>query len=138
MKSLIIKAFLYSFLLISGNYAMAQTAELIIEVKDIKEVKGKILVAVKDSKDPQNMIYDMAAVEQKGSITITLKNIPVGKVDVSLFQDLNENFKLDMNEQNIPIEPCFNKEKMNIKEGENNRLVAKLINVQELMSQHPQ
>lgn len=136
MKSLIINAFIYATALMTGNTVMGQTAELTIEIKDIKEVKGKILVAVKNSEDPKKMVYDMVAVEQKGNVFITLKDIPVGKMDVSLFQDLNENFKLDMDENNIPIEPCYNKEKIKIKEGEN-KLSVKLINVKEMMTQHP-
>lgn len=138
MKTLIIKAFIYASALMAGNSAMAQTTELTIEVKGIEEVKGKILVAVKDCEDPQKMIYDMVAVEQKGSVVITLKDVPVGKVDISLFQDLNENFKLDMDEGNIPIEPCYTKEKVNIKKDGKNRLVVKLINVKEMMTQRPQ
>lgn len=137
MKTLIIKVFICIAIGLSGNTVMGQTAELTIEVKEIKEAKGKILVSVKDSKDAQKMVYDMVAVEQAGSVTITVKNVPIGKVDVSLFQDLNENFKLDMDEQNIPIEPCYTKENVKTKAGEN-KLVVKLINVKELMSQRPQ
>lgn len=137
MKSLIINVFACLTIVVSGNSIMAQTAELTIVVKDIKELKGKILVAVKDSKNPETMVYDMAPVEQKESVVFTLKDVPAGKVDISLFQDLNENFKLDMDEQNIPLEPCYNKEKFNVKENDTNKLVVRLINVKELMMQNP-
>lgn len=136
MKTLLIKGFMVLSALVLTNKAMGQTAELTIEVKGIKEVKGKILVAVKDSEDPQKNIYDMVSVEKKDGVVCTLKNVPVGKVDVSLFQDLNDNFKLDMDEQNTPIEPCFTKEKVKITENEN-KLVVKLINVKELMGSQP-
>jgi len=136
MKTLIINSFIYITLLVTGNSVMAQTAALTIEVKGIKEAKGKILVAVKDSEDPDKMIYEMITVKQKGNATITLQNVPVGKVDVSLFQDMNDNFKLDIDEANIPVEPCYNKEKVKIKEGDN-KLAVTLINVKEMISQQP-
>jgi uncharacterized protein (DUF2141 family) len=80
-------------------------------------VTGKILIAVNDSNAPEKFIYEMVSVEKKGSTVCLLKNIPIGKVSVSIFQDLNENLKLDMDEQNIPIEPCYKKEKIWIDAG---------------------
>ncbi len=136
MKSLLIKGFIVLSALIMTNSVMGQTADLTIEVKGIKEVKGKILVAIKDSEDPQKLIYDMVTVEKKEGVFCILKNVPIGKVDVSLFQDLNDNFKLDMDEQNTPVEPCYSKEKVKITENEN-KLVVKLINVKELISSQP-
>lgn len=136
MKTLIIKSLLCILAIMSSLGVMGQTTELTIEIKGIKEARGKILVLVKDCEDPKKEIYDMAEVKQAGSLILTLKEIPVGKVDVSLFQDLNDNFKLDMDEENIPIEPVYSKEKLKIKEG-GNKLVVKLINVKEMMSQQP-
>lgn len=136
MKTLIIKSLLGIAILLTSHTAMGQTAELTIEIKGIKEAKGVILVMVKDCEDPQKLIYDKVEVKQKDNAILTLKEVPIGKVDVSLFQDLNGNFKLDMDEQNIPIEPVYSKEKLKIKEGEN-KLVARLINVKEMMPQQP-
>lgn len=136
MKTLIIKSLLGIAILLTSHTAMGQTAELTIEIKGIKEAKGIILVMVKDCEDPQKLIYDKVEVKQEDNAILTLKELPIGKVDVSLFHDLNGNFKLDMDEQNIPIEPVYSKEKLKIKEGEN-KLVARLINVKEMMPQQP-
>lgn len=132
MKALIIKAVILSISIMGSISAIAQTAELTIEVKGIKEAKGKILIALKDSKDPQKNIFEMVDIKNEGSVICNLKNVPVGKVDISIFQDVNENYKLEMDENNIPLELCYKNEKLKITEGEN-KLVAKLINVKEMM-----
>jgi len=41
-----------------------------------------------------------------------------------------------LDEQNIPLEPCYKKEKIKIKAGMNT-LIAKLINVKEMMGAQP-
>ncbi|MCD7931931.1 MAG: DUF2141 domain-containing protein [Tannerellaceae bacterium] len=132
MKSLVIKVLVLIGVMLFSENVMAQTANLTIEVKGIKEVKGSILVAVTSSSDPQQMVYDMIPVTGKETIVHTLENVPVGLVDVSAFQDLNENYQLDMDEQQIPVEPCFRKQKVKIQE-DTNKLVVKLVNVKELM-----
>jgi len=65
-------------------------------------------------------------------VVCVLKNVPVSKTNIYVYQDLNENFRLDMDEQHIPIEPCNTKEKVTIKDGEN-KFEIKLINVKEMM-----
>ncbi|MCD8176459.1 MAG: DUF2141 domain-containing protein [Tannerellaceae bacterium] len=132
MKSLVIKVLVLVGVMLFSENVMAQTANLTIEVKGIKEVKGSILVAVTSSSDPQQMVYDMIPVTGKETIVHTLENVPVGLVDVSAFQDLNENYQLDMDEQQIPVEPCFRKQKVKIQE-DTNKLVVKLVNIKELM-----
>ncbi|MCD8044125.1 MAG: DUF2141 domain-containing protein [Tannerellaceae bacterium] len=132
MKNLVIKVLVLVGIVLLSESIMAQTADLTIEVKGIKEVKGNILVAVTNSNDPQQMVYDMIPVTGKEAIVHTLENVPVGLVDVSVFQDLNENYQLDMDGQQIPVEPCFRKQKVKIQE-DTNKLVVKLVNVKELM-----
>ncbi|MDD4514064.1 DUF2141 domain-containing protein [Massilibacteroides sp.] len=132
MKNLLISTFVLLATFLSTKSVCGQTAELTIEVKGIKEAKGTILIAVSDSKKAETPIYDMKNITQKGTIVCLLKNIPIGNVDLSLFQDLNGNYKLDMDEQNIPIEPCFKKENIKINDTDN-KLTVKLINVKEMM-----
>lgn len=137
MKNLIIKGVAMVSVLLVGLVAQAQNAEetttLTVEVKGIKEAKGQVLIAIKSSEDPQKSIYEMVAVSDKEAVTCLLKNVPVGKVDISAFQDLNGNFQLEMDEEHkVPVEPCYSKEKHLIREGEN-KLTIKLINVKEMM-----
>ncbi len=133
MKPLFIKALVILTALFSVNQASGQTTTLTIEVKDIKEVKGNILVMLKNSDNPQQVFYQMTEVKQEEATTVTFNAIPVVKVDISIFQDLNNNNKLDIDEQNIPVEPCYTKEKVKLKE-EPNKLSVKLMNIKELMA----
>lgn len=132
MKTNIFKTIMIAAALAGSNICIAQNAELRLEIKDIKEQKGNIMIAVKNSEAPEQVVYEMVKVGDEKSVVCTLKNIPVGKVDISVFQDLNENHKLDMDEQKIPLEPCCSKEKVKIQEGEN-RLAIKLIDVRKMM-----
>ena len=110
----------------------AQTAELTVVVKGIKEAKGNIMIAAGDRTNPQEMISDMIKVVNADDIMCVLKDIPVGKTNLYVFQDINGNFQLDTDEKRIPIEPSYTKEKITIKEGEN-RVEVKLLNVKEMM-----
>lgn len=110
----------------------AQTADVTVVVKDVKEAKGKIMVAAGDKAKPKEMIGEMALVSSTGDIICVLKNVPIGKTNIYVYHDLNENFQLDMDENHIPVEPCNTKEKVTIKEGENN-IEIKLVNVKEMM-----
>ena len=114
--------------------SVAQTSELIVVIKGIKEAKGKLMIAAGDMTNPQEMISDMIDVVDTKNATCVLENVPVGKVNLYVYQDLNENFQLDMDEKKIPVEPCYSKDKITIKEGEN-KVEVKLINVKEMMGQ---
>ncbi|RRD61732.1 DUF2141 domain-containing protein [Tannerella forsythia] len=109
-----------------------QSADVTVVVKGIKEAKGKVMVAAGDKAKSQEMIGEMAAVTSTGDVVCVLKNVPVGKTNIYVYQDLNENFRLDMDEQHIPIEPCNTKEKVTIKDGEN-KFEIKLLNIKEMM-----
>lgn len=133
MNNLIIKLLAATiFLFISGTL-MAQTTELTLEIKGITEKKGNILITVQSSEDPQQVIYDRIPVAEKNSITHIFKDVPAGKADISIFHDLNENYKLDTDENNIPVEPCYTKKNVNI-QGNSQKLSMKLINVKEAMN----
>jgi uncharacterized protein (DUF2141 family) len=100
-------------------------------------VKGNILVVVKASNNPENVVYEMFPVAIEGQTTGLLKQVPVGKVSVSAFQDLNGNYQLDKDEQHIPIEPCYNKDNVQINETDN-KLVLKLMDVKAMMGMKPE
>lgn len=115
--------------------SIAQTTELTVVIKGIKEAKGKLMIAVGDIKNPREMISEMIVVENTDDIVCVLKNVPAGKINLYIYQDINENFQLDKDEDQIPIEPCYYKEKITIKADED-KIEAKLINVKELISEN--
>lgn len=133
MKTLRILAATIVFGLFTASMtSVAQTADLTIVIKGIKEAKGNILIAAGDMSNPQGMISDMISVTDTKDMICELKNIPIGKVNLYVYQDVNENFQLDKDEKQIPIEPCYTKEKINIKE-DGNKIEIKLLNVKEMM-----
>lgn len=140
MKNLIINVVIAIMVMVSYSakgqtteQTTGQRAELTVEVKGIKEAKGQLLIAVKSCDDPQKTVFEKISITEIGEVSCLLKNLPVGKVDISAFQDLNNNFQLEMDEElRIPIEPCYSKEKHSLREGEN-RLTIKLVNVKEMM-----
>lgn len=129
LKFIGLTAFLALF---ASVYVGAQTADVTVTVENIKDAKGKIMLAAGDKSKPQAMIGEMVSVTAAGYIVCVLKNVPVGKTNLYVYHDLNDNFQLDMDENQIPVEPCNKKEKVTIKEGEN-KIKIKLVNVKEMM-----
>ena len=74
----------------------------------------------------------MVPVTSANSVMCLLKDIPVGSGGLYVYQDLNGNHQLDKDESQIPIEPCYQKERVTIKEGEN-KIEIRLIDVKEMM-----
>lgn len=133
MKTLwILSVTIATLFLASGMNVSAQTGELTVIIRGVKEAKGRILISAGDRSNPGEMISTMVAITNKDSIVCVLKNVPPGKVGLYAFQDLNENYKLDMDERQIPIEPCYSKEKVSVGAGEN-RIEIRLIDVKEMM-----
>lgn len=107
-------------------------AELKVIVTGIKEAKGNIMIAIGSPENPQAMIADMIALESTDDLVCEFKNVPVGKVNLYVFQDMNGNYQLDQDENQIPVEPCYTKEKLKIEEG-TNEIKIKLMDVREMM-----
>ena len=110
----------------------AQKGTVIVSVKGIKEAKGNLMVGFGDQSNPKQMVYNMVAVASTNNVICTLKDVPVGSGGLYAYQDLNANHQLDKDESQIPIEPCYQKERVTIKEGEN-KIEIKLIDVKEMM-----
>lgn len=132
MKTLRRLGFVVMVCMCTGMICKSQHADVTVAVKGIREAKGKILIAAGDKSKPQEMKYGMVDVTSTDDVVYVLKDVPVGKCTLSLFQDMNGDYQLDMDENQIPVEPCYTKEKVDIKEGVN-RIEIKLINVKELM-----
>lgn len=112
--------------------SVAQTADVTVTIKGIKEVKGKIMVVAGNASEPQKMIRAMVEVTDTVNVVCSLKNVPIGKTTISVFQDLNEDMKLNEDENHIPTEPCNKKDNVTVKDGEN-KIELKLLNIKEML-----
>ena len=114
------------------GFVNAQVADVTVVVSGIKEVKGKIMIAMGDQSKSSEMKYDMVEVTSKDNVTCVLKDVPVGKTNLYVYQDVNSNYQLDKDGNQVPTELCFVKEKVTVQES-GNKLEAKLLNVKEMM-----
>jgi uncharacterized protein (DUF2141 family) len=99
MKALMIATFLCSA-------AWAHAADLTIQVEDVKNADGQLMVALYNSADtflgkPFSVAYAPAAA---GSTTIVLKDLPAGNYAFALYHDANGNGKMDRNLVGMPVE----------------------------------
>lgn len=108
------KRLLFAMLVVVCCQVAAIAQDVKVEVRGIRSDKGSIMVmAQKDSESEP--VYAMATAV-KDTVTVILKNVPGDKFLVSLFHDENGNWKLDTDEQGIPIEG-YAREKSKKKEG---------------------
>ena len=132
MKTLKIIGITVVFCLIACSVGYAQKGTLVVTVKGIKEPKGNLMIAFGDKSRPQEMVFSMLPITSVDKVVCVLKDVPVGSGSLSAYQDLNENHQLDKDENQVPIELCYTKDKVTVKEGENS-VEIKLINVKEMM-----
>lgn len=132
MKTSKLLGLIFSIMMLTCSVVHAQTGDLTIVVKGIKEAKGKLMIAFGEQSRPKEMVYGILPITSKNDLTYALKELPVGHSNLYVYQDLNENQQLDKDENQIPIEPCYRKEKITIKEGANS-VEIRLINVREMM-----
>lgn len=85
------------------------TANLHLEITNIKSSKGAMMVAIYDSKAnfPQGKITikNRIADVKVGKMFVDIPNIPKGKYAVAIFHDVNDNRKIDKNFIGYPTEP---------------------------------
>ncbi|UYZ62523.1 DUF2141 domain-containing protein [Hymenobacter weizhouensis] len=91
---------------LSAPESLSQQSALRIEIVNIQKNKGKVIVAIYKDKSGwlQNPYKTMIITADENSKTASF-NVPYGKYAVSIFQDINNNDKLDQNFLGIPKEP---------------------------------
>ena len=98
---------LLSVVLLSSMKVMAQRVDLEIHVKGIEEVKGKVMIALGDLNDPQQLFTGIKEVTETGELTFLMQGVPDGwETDLNVLQDLDGDTKLYINANGIPTEPC--------------------------------
>jgi uncharacterized protein (DUF2141 family) len=78
-----------------------------LEIKNIKNKKGKIIVTVFDNQRSflKKGEEIPVRISKTGNITVALDDLTYGKYAISIFHDVNNNGKLDTNFFGIPEEP---------------------------------
>ena len=81
-----------------------------IEFTNLREAKGSIYVAVYDRYEgfltPEKAIVKkIVPLTKKGTMRVSLDNLPPGRYAISSFHDVNGNGQLDTNWAGIPNEP---------------------------------
>jgi len=106
MKKII---FLIPILLLTGFISGQNTATLSISISNIELNHSKIFVGLYDNetdfKLKSSAVDSIIIIPNLENIQVSLKNITIGIYAVAVFQDLNNNGKLDSRELKIPIEP---------------------------------
>ena len=112
---------------LSATGMATQTNESIqIRVINIPSATGKILLLTDKGQ------YGMTNAKEKEAI-IEIKKLPIGEYKLNVIHDTNNNWTLDMDENNIPIESCASVE-VEITEG-TNEIVVELQDIQKKASQ---
>jgi len=101
---------LLSLLVISVLFSTALCAQSTMQVTitNIKEQKGKMMVALHAGKDtfPNDEPAEaLSAPVSNAEVIVSFENLPPGEYALSLYQDVNENGELDKNIMGIPKEP---------------------------------
>ena len=110
----------------SATVMATQTNESIqIKVTNIPSETGKILLLTDKGQ------YGMTDAKEKEAI-IEMKKLPEGKYKLNVIHDTNNNWTLDMDENNVPIESCASVE-VEITE-ETYEIVVELQNIQKRVS----
>ncbi|WP_299313548.1 DUF2141 domain-containing protein [uncultured Aquimarina sp.] len=99
--------FIITLLLPIVIFAQNNTNSIQISITNIKSDEGNIRIGLYNGEDNfYKKTYKSIAIKaKKGSLTVTLDDIPDGTYAISLFHDENDNKKLDTNFFKIPNEP---------------------------------
>jgi uncharacterized protein (DUF2141 family) len=101
-------AMLASLFILSGTMATANAADLTVTVDGLRNANGTVRYEVDNSAaawDNKAKAFATADVKAAmGSVTYTFKNVPPGTYGVGVYQDENDNGKLDTNFLGIPKE----------------------------------
>lgn len=90
-------------LVLLSNIVFAQKHTLKVNIKGFESNKGKLYFQVLDAKE--KIIKQSAETIDNKQVVIEIKDLSVGKYAVKIFQDENNNTKLDTGLFGIPKEP---------------------------------
>ena len=127
MKTKLLTVAMVALMTVTG---FSQKHSMVVVIKNVKEAKGKISVALFNREDEfmGNSLLSQSTVAKAGEVQITFENITSGDYAISVMHDANENDELDSNAIGIPKEgfgfsndamgmfgpPSFEKAKFNL------------------------
>ena len=91
----------------SASAPAKATYTITVVVSDVNKRTGKLYIGLADSDETftgKSAQQKAVAVPASGEITVTFDNLPAGKYAVRVYQDLNDNAKMDFSGQ-MPAEP---------------------------------
>jgi uncharacterized protein (DUF2141 family) len=100
--------FLFLITILLGTLAFSNEVNIKLNISGIKDLKGNLKIAIYDK--PENFLKETHLFQakmlkiDKPQITTYFDNIPSGNYAISIYQDINENNKLDTNIFGIPTE----------------------------------
>jgi uncharacterized protein (DUF2141 family) len=99
------KSKIFMLMLLVASTLSAQT-KLAVEINGIKEVKGQMMIAVFTENGFLKQPVDAKIVKIEGeTASVVFDKIAVGDYAIAIFQDKNENYRLERDENGIPTEP---------------------------------
>ncbi|MEL7312374.1 MAG: DUF2141 domain-containing protein [Pseudomonadota bacterium] len=128
-------------LLFSAN---AIAADLKVDVTDIEEVSGNIMLAMYDNADgfdegKTEPVHATAIPVDAETVTITIEDLAAGDYAIKLYHDANDNGEMDQNMMGLPIEgygfsgnggrfgpPAFSEAAFSVAEDQDNTVTIKL------------
>ena len=99
---------LFSWILVVCGFTQAQKKALKINVTNIKQLQGSIMVAVYDQKEKflsQQVVTSTKQAVVNNQMSIVLDDLNFGDYAISIYHDVNGNGELDFNFFKIPKEP---------------------------------
>lgn len=100
---------LIPILVFAGLIFGQDTATLTISILNIELNNSRIFVGLYDNeatfKLKSGAVDSLILIPDKETIEVSMEDIPFGNYAVAIFQDINDNGRLDAREFKIPIEP---------------------------------
>jgi uncharacterized protein (DUF2141 family) len=90
-------------LIFMANFVFAQKYSLKVLVENFENTQGKLYFQILDAK--QKIIKQSAETIDNQTVMLEIKDLLAGKYAVKVFQDINNNTKLDTGMFGIPKEP---------------------------------
>ena len=86
------------------------TANVSVEILNVKEMAGSVRIGLFKGeadflKSDKEVVRLATLVENTGSVTTEIPNLPPGEYALAIYHDVNDNQKLDTNLFGIPTEP---------------------------------
>jgi uncharacterized protein (DUF2141 family) len=86
---------------------VAHAADLVIHVDNVKSTSGQVMVALYDNADAflKQPVRAERAKADKAGTTLVFHDVAPGDYGFAVFQDINDNGRMDRNLMGIPTEP---------------------------------